>query len=217
MDVFDLLGEVRREARGASDDRMVYALVRAAREFCSATWIIRRSFEFNCVTDPATQRYPVEAPTNEQVIAIKHAQITAGGSVIPLQIVYSEYINPNFQSARPTGICFVPYTEVALNRVPDKEYLVKVETITQPVIDGQTVPDELGVRYDRALGYGALAWILNQRGNTWFEPNLAEQYRMKFNREITNAKREAAMDFSPGQHAWVRTPFLRRGYGGWSA
>jgi hypothetical protein len=215
MDVRDLFGEIQREARGASDLRLEYALIRAAREFCNATRLLRRSYSFVCVPAQADpRRYDVAAPPNEEAFALKHGQITQpGGSVFPLGVVYSEYMNPNIGPGLPRGICFVPYTQVALNQPPDQAYPVTVELCTQPTLDSKSIPDELGVRYDRALGYGALAWLFRQKGNAWFDPAGGEYYRGLFNREINLGKGEAMFDFSPGARALVQTPFLRRG--GW--
>lgn len=221
MDVANLLPEIRREVRGCPDPTMKYALMRAAREFCNDTWLLRRTFTFNTVV--GTQRYDVVAPDNEDVIAIKHAQIaytTAPANAWPLMIVYPTTMNPNSGNGVPTGICLVPYTQVALDRPSDQVYAITVETISIPQVDGNALPDEIAVRYDRAIGYGALAWLMRQKGdsvkpNAWYDPQQALIYLQMFNQEIVKGRGEAAFDFSPGARNWMRNPFIQRRTG-WS-
>jgi|SRR5882757_788030 len=219
MDVRDLFGEVRREVRGAPNPRMAYALERAAREFCSETRLLRRSFQFTCNPSQANpQQYPVSAPANEQAFALKHAQIqtlpiTNPAQWLPMQIQYSEFFNPAIGPTTPWGICYIPYTMVALNCNPDQAYPVKVELCTQNVVGSNYIPDEIGVRYARALGFGALEWLFRQKGNPWYDPNEADKMLVKFNQEIVKGRGEAMFDFSPGVHMGVRPGFMRRGWG----
>lgn len=213
MDVRDLFGELRRNVRGCPEPRFAYALNRAAREFCSETWILRRSFDFVCVV--GQQQYEVMAPPNEEPLALKHAQITqvpvtSPPSTWPLEIAYSEFFNPSRSPTIPRSIAYVPYSRVALEAMPDKAYPIKVELITQPQVNSPYIPDELGVRYDRALGYGALSWILAHAGNPWFDARAAAENARLFDREINKAKADAAFDFTPGSRPWVRRPFSLR-------
>ncbi len=187
------------------------ALVRAARSFCSETWLLRRPQSFT--TQAGQQQYPVQAPANEEAIALKHAQIqdlAPGNSIYPLRFVYPTTVNPNLGPARPRAICFVPYASLALVPVPDNAYPVLVELITQPVTGTQAIADELAVRYDRALGYGALEWILRMQGDPWYNPQAADEYRLLFNQEIVKARGEAAFDFTPNQRQWLAGGFAWR-------
>lgn len=213
MDVRDLYPMVRREVRGCPDPRIAYYLNAAGREFCQTTWLLRRSFDFTCVV--GQQQYEVSAPPNEDHFALKHAQltmvpITTPPSTWPLQISYSEFFNPSRSPTTPRAISYVPYTRVALEVAPDQLYPVKVELVTQPQVNSPYVPDELGVRYDRALAYGALSRIFGQRGNPWFDPSAAQEHLRLFNREINLARGQAAFDFTPGPRQWVRRPFSTR-------
>lgn len=214
MEISSLYGEIRRQVRNCPEPTMRDAILRAARDFCSDTWLLRRTFSFNTVV--GIQRYDIQVPENEQAICIKHAQIaytTAPVSAWPLFIVYPTTMNPNIGNGMPQGICMVPYTQVALDRPADQVYAVTVETVTQPVPEGNTIPDEIGVRYDRAIGYGALSWLMLQNGNPWYNPPLADKYQVMFNQEIVKGRGEAAFDFSPGTRQWMNPGFTRTGYG----
>ena len=96
---------------------------------------------------------------------------------------------------------------VALVPVPDNAYPVQLELVTQPVAGTMQLPDELAVRYDRALGYGALEWILRMQGDPWFNPQAADEYALLFNQEIVKARGEAAFDFTPNQRQWIGAGF----------
>ena len=210
-DVQDLFAEIRRAVKGCPEPTLQDAVIRAARAFCSETWILRRVQAFTAVA--GQQVYAVQAPDNEEVIALKHAQIqelAPGAAVHPLRFVYPTLVNPNVGMRRPSGICFVPYTGIALVPVPDDAYPVQVELVTQPVVGTAQVPDELAVRYDRALGYGALEWVLRMQGDPWYNPQAADEYGMLFNQEVVKARGEATFDFTPGQRGWVGRGFAWR-------
>jgi hypothetical protein len=208
MDLQDLHGEIRRACRGCPDPTLDDALLRAARAFCAETWLLRRPYAFTAVA--GQQQYPLQAPPNEEVIAVKHAQLgglAPGEAVLPLRFVYPTLVNPNAGPRRPYGICFVPYDGVALVPPPDAAYPVQLELITQPAAGTRAIADELGRRHDRALGYGALDWLLRMPADPWFNPQAAEEYRLLFGQAIVRARGEAAFDFSPNQARWIGRGF----------
>jgi hypothetical protein len=210
-DVQALFGEIRRAVKGCPEPTMQDALARAARTFCAETWVLRRSQALTTVA--GQQQYALQPPANEEVLAVKHAQIqnlAPGQAVVPLRFVYPTLVNPNAGPQRPWGICFVPYQQVALVPVPDNAYPVLLELVTQPAAGTAQVPDELAQRYDRALGHGALEWILRMQGDPWYNPAAADEYRVLFNQEIVQARGTAAFDFTPGQRKLVSG-----GFAGW--
>ena len=202
-------GEIRRAVKGCPEPTMQDAVVRAARAFCGETWVLRRAASFVCVA--GTAAYTVQAPANEEVVAVKRAQVAEvapGSGVHPLRFVYPATVNPNAGMRRPYGICFVPYTQVALSPPPDAAYPVTVELVTQPVAGAAVIADELAVQYDRALGYGALEWLLRMAGEPWFSPPQAERYLQLFNQEIVKARGAAMFDFTPNQRSCLRAGFV---------
>jgi hypothetical protein len=210
-DLQDLYPEIRRSIKQCPEPTMDDALLRAARTFCAETWVLRRPFSFTCVA--GQQQYQVQAPPNEETIAIKHAQITdlaPDSPISPLRFVYPAMVNPNAGQQRPFGICFVPYAAVALVPKPDNAYPVEVELVTQPTVGTQCIADELGRRFDRAIGYGALEWILRMPGDPWYNPPGADEYLRLFNQEVVRARGEAAFDFTPNQRRWIGAGFARR-------
>jgi len=159
--------------------------------------------------------YLVVPPANEEAFAIKHAQLTQilpQGSTVALKFAYPTFLNPNInQQQQPISIVFVPYMKVVLAPgSPDKEYPVVLELVTQPLVGSAYIPDELGRKYDQALGYGALAWLLMQPANPWTDPQSAQMYQQLFNQQIIKARIEAAYDFTPNNRAWASPGFMRR-------
>lgn len=214
MEISKLYSEVRRQARNIPEPTMHDAILRAARTFCRDTCLLRRTFQFTTVA--GQQQYPIVVPENEEAFGFRHACIaytTQPTNTWPLRPMYPTTFNPNIGEGCPVGICMVPYSLMALDRQPDQAYLVTVETWTQPVAEGYSVPDEIGVRYDQALGYGALEWLLMQRGNPWFDQQGSVYYRQLFNQEIVKGRAEAAFDFTPGSHEWMNPGFAQTGYG----
>lgn len=216
MDAYSLLPEIRRNVKGCPDLTMIYALNRAARMFCSDSWICRRKQIDTLVV--GQQQYPFNPPANEEVICIKHAMVqfpAPSNSVIGMQVIYGEFINPNWGPSCPRALCMIPYTNYYLDRKPDQAYILTIEYVTQPIMEGNYIPDELGVRYVQALGYGALEYLLMMPNCPWSNPQQAAFYGLRFNQEIAKARGEAAFDFSPGTRQWVRSPFIRSRNGGW--
>lgn len=212
MDVEDLFGEIRAQVRGCPADLMSYALIQAARTFAAETWILRRQFVFNAI--PTQQQYSIVAPQNERCIAVKHAQlqdVAPGMTINPLRFVYPTLVNPNVGPERPWGICYVPYDTVALVPVPDAAYPVTLEIITEPVLGGDYIPDEMGAKWSRALGYGALEWLFRTNKNDpWFDLQQSAAMLIAFNGEIAKARGEAAFDFTPNQRNLIPFGFARR-------
>lgn len=205
MDIEELYPEIRRQVRGCPEDSMRDALLRAARVFCRETWLLRRSQVFSCV--PGQQSYPVLAPPNEEVIAVKHAQIqdlAPGLAIWPLRFVYQTGVNPNVGARRPQAISFTPYTAVNLVPVPDQAYAVTLELVTQPGADSMSIPDELGLAWQQALGHGALEWLhRTSRDDPWYEPQMAAYNLRLFNDAIVQARGQIAFDLSPNQRRWA--------------
>lgn len=217
MDIQDLFPDILMACKNCPEPDMTRALLRAGRMLCVESWILRRTLNITCST--TSQQVLLPAVPGEQIFAIKAGALTQlpppQASVVPLTIGYSEYFNPNNGVGQPCQICFVPYQSVAFDRIPDQAYPVLVEVCTQPLPEGQTMPDELGVKYDRALGYGALEWLYRQKGSSWYSPPEAERYYQLFSQEVVRARADAAFDFTPGTRAWVRNPFMRRRW--WSS
>jgi hypothetical protein len=210
MDIEDLYPEIRRQARGCPEQTMQDALLRAAQQFCTETWFLRRQYAFTSAA--GQQQYTLQPPANEECIAVKHAQITGlapGNSITPLRFVYPTLVNPNVGQQRPYAICFIPYETVALVPPPDNAYPVLLELVTQPASGTTVIADELGVQYRRALGYGALEWLQRMPGDPWFNPQLAVQNLQLFNAEIARARGAAAFDFTPNQRSLLRAGFAR--------
>jgi hypothetical protein len=204
---------------------MSYAIIRAARIFCKQTWFLRRQYGFICTIGQA--QYQIPSPPNEQWIAIKHGNLTLwnpaanppNGSVLPLNFAYPTFLNPNINSqgntCTPKTIVVIPYTQVNLQPAPDQLYPILLELITQPILGTQYLPDELGVEYTEALGYGALSWLLMQPGNAWTDKQGAAEYQELFRREMVSARIKAAYDWTPNNKWWANPGFASGQGRGW--
>ncbi|MBX6361116.1 MAG: hypothetical protein IRZ03_13670 [Acidobacterium ailaaui] len=217
MDAADLVAEINKEVRGCPLPSLIYAIKRSARIFCQETWLVRRTNSYNVTPNQQTVQL-LANDTLEEVIAVRHAHILnpANNSKIPLRFLYPEYINPNASPGQPTGASFVPYTALMFDRPPDVNYVLYAELVMQPSSDGEYIPDELGVKYRHAIGYGALEYVKMQRGNDWYDPQGSQYYRALFNGEIARGRGEAQTYSQPGQWRWVRNPFaMGGGLRGW--
>lgn len=205
-DIEQFYGEIRRAVKACPEATLQDAIVRAARTFCQETWYVRRAISFNTVANQ--QQYVLIPPANEEVFNVKHGQITqVNGSIIPLRFPYGTTVNPNIGPQMPWQCEYIPDGIVQLTPAADQVYPVTVEAITQPVQNSNQIPDILANKWDRALGYGALEWILRMAGDPWYDSAGSATYMTLFNQEINKAKRQAMYDFTPGPHAWMQRGF----------
>lgn len=216
-----LFGEIRRQIRGCPNPTMAYALMRAAREFCQATLFIRRVVTFQTVA--GVDQYVLTPATcqglnpSEEVIGLRHWQIQGPSGIQPGTFPYGTQVNPNLSNAQPLGINYIPEGVVQFTPTPNQAYTVMPEVVVQPVYGSVWIPDELMRKFDRALGYGALAWIHGQGGNQAGDQNpyYNEQKSAKnaemFNAEIMRGRRLAQNDSTPSPRAWVRRSYARGG------
>jgi hypothetical protein len=209
MDIEDLYPEIRRQVRGCPEDSMRDGLMRAARIFCRETWFLRRQQTFTSAQ--GISAYPVIPPPNEEVIAIKHAQIqdiAPGQSIYPLRFAYQTCVNPGIGRHRPYAITFTPYTAANLVPTPDGAYPVTLELITQPISDSMSIPNELGVAWQQAIGHGALEWLLRtSKDDAWYDPQMAAYNLKMFNDAIALARGQIAFDMTPNQRRWAGGAF----------
>ena len=221
-EVDQLFPEVRAEVRGCPNPMLRLALLRAAREFCQATRYVRRQLQFSTVTNQSQYPLTFAATTglnpSEEVIGLRHAQIIGlSGSAQPLWFPYGTQVNPNWQPSQPVWIIYIPEGVVQLSPAPDQVYVVQPEAVTQPCLGSAWVPDELINKFDRALGFGALAWLHGQGGNQPGEQNpyyneaKAEKNRRLFDVEVARGRRLAQNDSTPSPRDWVRRAYA----GGW--
>jgi hypothetical protein len=87
---------------------------------------------------------------------------------------------------------------------------VELELVAQPASATRWIADELCRKWDHALGYGALEWLLRMPGDPWYNPPAADEYLRLFGQEIVRARGEAAFDFTPNQRRWIGGRFARR-------
>jgi hypothetical protein len=220
-EVRQLYGEIRRECRGCPNPTMAYALLRAAREFCQSTQFIRRVVTFQ--TQLGIDQYVLTPETctglnpSEEVIGLRHWQIQGPSGIQPGAFPYGTQVNPNLSAAQPWAISYIPEGVVQFSPPPDKAYTVMPEVVVQPVYGSVWIPDELMRKFDRAIGYGALAWIHGQGGNEagdqnpYYNEGKAAKNAKLFNDEIMRGRRLAQNDSTPAPRAWMRRGYARGG------
>lgn len=211
-DIENLFGEIRSVVPEAPEPLMQDALIRAAQEFCADSWWLRRNLPV--VTQANVNQYLVTPPPNEEIIAAKHAQVAdTQGNISPMRFPYGTTLNPMVGAQQPWEITYIPEGWLQFNPTPDQAYNLLVECITQPILEADTIADELVRKWSRALGYGALAWVLRQKSEDWFDPQESDSYTSKFSAEIIKARTMAAFDNTPGPHAWLKRRFIGTGRG----
>lgn len=192
-DIASLADDIRPQVPLAvPEPTFTWAILQAARMFCVESKVLRETAVYNVV---ANQRYyilePVAADT--EIFAVKAVQL----GEFPLDPTAFEEIPQS--SGDALAWIFEPPEDVWLTPTPTSDVTdgLAVRQILQPVEGATTLPDALLRKYRDKITDGALSWIYNQDGMSWYNPNRAAAVMNTFEREIIKARHDADRTFRP--------------------
>ena len=76
----------------------------------------------------------------------------------------------------------------------DQDFTLKTVLVLVPTATATTIPDILA-RWQEAIISGAKYWLLMEHNAQWYNPNLAEMHRRKFNAGVGRALAQLATGF----------------------
>lgn len=182
---------VRLEATDAPLPIIDNAILRAATEFCRRTGIwIEEQDPISTIIDEI--QYDLEPPTDS--IVDRLLSVVIDGAAIGS--ARTQDLDKNISNWRtadsgpPANYYFDTPDILSLRPAPDKVYTIAATMVLRPSSDATTLPDLL-LRYDEAIGFGAITRLLEMGGKSWSNPNGAISYKGQFEREITNTGAKA--------------------------
>ena len=172
---------VRQRCPGVIDFMMLDALVSAYREFCEKSEFLRHDCTFDVVQ--ADQPYTLTIPDGFAFVNISHVTMTgSSGSKQPL------FSGDNYQ--------FDLGTKQVQFSADYSGCLVQV-VIKPKVSFDETLADEYLIEnFGEAIAAGAVSILRKQRGEKWFSPDLAAEYRAEFVEGFRDAYRLRQEEFS---------------------
>ena len=150
---------VSHVARGCPTAVLTDAVLQAAEDFCERTWLWLEDLPPIQTVDGQTA-YTVAAPTYAAILAIK--SLTIDGSTAP------------FTSSTRNRVTLVS------DPGPDKALVA--EAALKPSRTAKVLPDFLYVEWQDAIAAGARFKLLDMHGAEWHQPQLADKYRLEFER-----------------------------------
>jgi hypothetical protein len=204
--VDDFIPEISRGAKNCPYPTQVDALVRAARQFCNESWYVKRLLLITLTPNVSQYDLPLSSG-DEEIIAISYASVTQiNGGTLPMWA--GAITNPNRAPQLPRQWAYIVPSRIAVFPLPDKAYPVQVEVIVQPIQSADEIPTEVFKKYQRTIGYGALAWIYGMREETFYDPREAARCAKAFEAGINNGKTEALRASLPGNQRVMPRRFL---------
>lgn len=202
-EIVDLLQNVAQKIRRAPQPTLVHAYREAARKFCLESHWLRRQVIVDTLAD-GTQDYDLtlieSVDADLEIIAVEDPiKVTiADGSEYPIrpsnQLVWVVQVAPT----SPQTWAYVPESAIKVFPPPDAVYTMTLTVDVQPIVNAQSLPDDLLRKWDRALSSGALAYLYDIAGQPWTNPGLARIEAVKFQAAINNAKGDQQRGFNTG-------------------
>lgn len=204
--VDDFIPEISRGAKNCPYPTQIDALVRAARQFCVESWYVKRLLFITAVPNVSQYLLPLES-NDEEIIAISYASVVqTNGGLLPM--APQAFGNPNQAPQIPRRWAYIVPNKIAVWPLPNLAYPLQIEVIVQPTQNAESIPTEVFKKYQRTVGYGALAWIYGMREETFYDPREAMRCAKAFEAGIGNGKTEALRGSLPGNPRVIPRRFL---------
>jgi hypothetical protein len=200
-EIVDLLQNVAQKIRRAPEPTLVHAYREAARKFCVESHWLRR--ETPVLTEADVPQYDlVETGMDDPLLEIIGVRVItiAGTGMASRRINPSDPMgwDPSTEPGAPVTWCYIPEQLVNLFPTPDAVYTLTVTLEVQPLVDAESLPDDLLRKWDRALSQGALAYLYDLHGQPWYNPQLARKNELLFQAAINNAKADVQRAYNTG-------------------
>jgi len=210
--IFQLLPDIAQIVRKAPTATLIRAYNRAARQFCHESRWLRFTLR-DCLTEIDQAIYNFGSDADLEVIGIKAISArnsTGQGNQAPWNLRASPQGGwlPTPPNGAPIRYAYIPNGAIALNPPPNKVYVLDVTLVLQPVLNCNSVPDTLLARYDQVLQKGALAYLLEIKGQPWSDPQGALLKRAEFQAGIGNARADEQRDYQVGTFIAKKAPFI---------
>lgn len=191
---------------GAPLPGLLHEIRQAAVTFCERTrvWKARGTLSITA----GVAEYAIPGPANSDPVIVESAFLgdTRLDPVTPddLKRLWQHW---EIQTGPPQ--VYTQFTDAQLTLVPTPNTTMtdglSVQACFKPSRTAGEVPDLLLNRYAEAIGHGAIARVLETRGNPYGDPRLAVYHREHFERGIHQALMQAARGFT-------RAPLRTRAY-----
>lgn len=193
----DLLPHVLPEVTGCSDIMAEHAIRDSVIALCAAS----RIWKYLCDGAPVTAgtaECSVDIPSDAALVTILSAS-TQGNSLIPVSTdqLTAMYGAWRTETGDPRYYTQVAPEELVLVPIPDSALTVDVFAALQPGRKTTSFPAWINDRYQDTIVAGAKARLMRQRGQPWFNPQLAAVYQADFDQG-------AAVASHAGQQSLVR-------------
>lgn len=193
---------VRIFVPGAPEPTIDYAVVRAARRFCSLSWWARRTITITYIADQVEYDLAPSDTTNEEIIGVKAIE----HNEFPLDPTKPELVLT--ATGIPKQWYYEPNDVVILNPYPDTGVAgdtALVRIAIQPTLEAELIADDIYREWSQCIADGAVSWLQSVPKQPWSDPQASQMMEAKFIAQCMRAK-EAAIR---GQIPWginVRRP-----------
>ncbi len=159
IDLDQFQRRVSHVARGCPTAVLRDAILQAAEDFCERTWLWKDEAASVITVDGETE-YSIPAPVGTDILAV--ADLALDGNRTPFTSPLRDTVR--LWSAPAPGLELV------------------ATVVLKPNKRSKGLPDRLYNEWLDAVSAGARAKLLDMPGTDWFSPQLAEKYRIEFDR-----------------------------------
>ena len=164
----DMIPQIVPYLPGCPQPLIVEHLREGARRFLIETYAWRESLPAIAVFEDVSC-YRIQVPEGAEILVLDSC----------------EYIEPeNRGSLWPR----VDLDNVLQFDEPPKDGIVQPVVVLTPAPNADGIPDDIGLRYSRAIRYAALSELMAIPGAQWSFPNMVATYQNRYLEEVSEAK-----------------------------
>lgn len=183
------------------------AILNAAIDFCERTkyWVYRSN---DVTLVKGKSDYTLNIPNESYIVEIKDGVTHNAESVTQAdESIVSDTYGADWYDEIDTDVKFIIVEQPAkIVTVPkpaasQTKALKNIKLVLRPSIDAIELPDFLYAEFARAIADGAVMELLDRPATEitpWGDMNLADTYRMKFEREVNRIKDKVANGYRNG-------------------
>lgn len=175
LDVF--LPKIMPYAPGCPEPTALDKIIVAAQTFCERTRLWRDRDQFNVTP---TNCNVMCAPAGANVFEIESARLN-DYDLTPISLADLEFKHPTWRQYSQGSGTWITQVELdTVMVVPATTGTLELALILRPADDADQLPDFIGAHYRQCIADGALAEILMIPGQSFYAPDRAQFYAMRF-------------------------------------
>lgn len=191
---------------GAPVPGLLHEIRQAAIGFCERTWVWKERDTVSI--RGGTGEYDIPTPPGGSLVMVESVRV-GGERLKPATPDDLNRLWRDWETVSGQPTVYTQFSDTIITLAPKPDYDLaaglSIRASYKPTRSAEKVPDILFDNYADAIGHGAVARVLETRGNPYGDPRLAVYHAQQFESAINQALMQAARGFT-------RAPLRTRAY-----